>query len=127
MISLGGGYPNPIDTGNPNNRELSRILNIIGCDANIDNIVLIVGARWGVPKNLREQIKALASVREKNSKPVLAIASFSTPTEMRRVRNISQEFLKGGIPTFTSMEKAAFALRNALEYYRLQSNSDKRN
>lgn len=48
---IGGGCPNPIDTGgNVNRREMRRIMQILARDDHIDNLVLISGAGYsGLP------------------------------------------------------------------------------
>jgi acyl-CoA synthetase (NDP forming) len=118
---IGGSYRNPVDTGNPNSRQMGRIIEILGHDDNIDNIVLVVGTRWGIPKDIGAHIDALIEIKEKTSKPALSIIHYSTPVEMRRARRVSQQFLEKGIPTFASMERADFALKRAWEYHSFQS------
>ncbi|MBW2623386.1 MAG: CoA-binding protein, partial [Deltaproteobacteria bacterium] len=44
---IGGGYDNPIDTGNSNRMQLIRIMDIIERDVNIDNIVMMIGTGQG--------------------------------------------------------------------------------
>ncbi len=114
---IGGGYRNPIDTGNQNSREMKRILEILGRDANVDNLVFLSGARWGMSDQLEAQIKLLADIRDGASKPVMAVVSYSTPEEMRTARKATERFQKKGIPVFPSMERGALALRNTLQYY----------
>jgi acyl-CoA synthetase (NDP forming) len=119
---IGGGYRNPIDTGNQNRMQMKRILEIIGRDANIDNVVLLSQARWAAFEELRIQIDPLVDIREKTGKPVLAIVSYSTPNEMERAAEVTKRFQEQDIPTFPTMERGAKALKNALDYYRRQRN-----
>jgi acetyltransferase len=119
---IGGGYRNPIDTGNQNRMQMRRILEIIGRDANIDNVVLLSQARWAAAEDVKIQIDPLVDIREKTGKPVLAIVSYSTPNEMERAAEVTRRFQEHDIPTFPTMERGAKALKNALDYYRRQRN-----
>ncbi len=121
---VGGGCRNPIDTGNPNREQMKRIMEILERDANTDNLVLLGHARFATPEQLESHIDLMASIRERTPKAVMSIIPFSSPEEMQRVREITQKFQDKGIPTFPSIERAAFALRNALDYYSLKSSID---
>ena len=123
---IGGGYRNPVDTGNQNSREMGRILEILGQDANIDNLVLLSGGAMGGSERLQNQIDLLADIGKRNSKAVVAVVSYSAPDQMRAARDATKSFQKSGIPTFPSMERAALALRNTLEYYRRKNGTDTR-
>ncbi len=118
---IGGGYRNPIDTGNANRREIRRIMEILERDANIDNLVLLTGARWGIIETPKSDFDLMGNIRKKSSKPVMAIVLFSTPEEMQAAREATQRFQERGVPAFLSMERGARALRNALNYYSLKS------
>jgi acyl-CoA synthetase (NDP forming) len=117
---IGGGYRNPIDTGNQNRMQMRRILEIIGQDANIDNVVLLSQARWAAAEDVKVHIDPLVDIREKTGKPVMAIVSYSTPNEMERAAEVTKRFQKNDIPTFPTIERGAKALKNALDYYRRQ-------
>ena len=119
---IGGGYRNPIDTGNANRMEIKRIIEILEQDANIDNLVLLTTAslRFSTAEQLQSQIDLMADVKKRASKPVMAILPFSTPEEMRSSREVTKKFQDGGIPTFPTLERGANALRNALDYYTLK-------
>ncbi len=115
---IGGGYLNPIDTGNTNRREIGRIMDILERDTNTDNLVLLANARTGPGGPGNTQIDLLTGIRQKSSKPVLAIIPPSFDGE--DVRHASELMLKlqsGGVPAFISLERGAFALRKALDYY----------
>jgi len=120
---VGGGYSNPIDTGNPNSQEMKRIMRILERDDNIDNLVLIMSAKsaWRHPRQLQTHTRIISDTRKKTSKPVMSIVSFSTPNQMREARRVTQKLQDKGVPAFPSMERAAFALRKALDYYSLKS------
>jgi acyl-CoA synthetase (NDP forming) len=118
---IGGGYRNPIDTGNQNRMQTRRILEIVGRDANIDNIVLLYMARWAAFEELKGNIDPLVEVHEKTGKPAMAIVSYSTPNEMERAAEVTKRFQEKDIPTFPTIERGAKALKNALDYHRRQS------
>ena len=119
---IGGGYRNPIDTGNTNRREMRRIMEILERDANIDNLVLLFTARWGTSKQLEAHINLMADIRRRTSKPVMAILSYSfSPGEVQQAGDIIQKLQSGGVPTFIALERGARALRNALDYYSFKS------
>jgi len=119
LTLIGGGYRNPIDTGNFHNlREIKHIMEVLERDANIDNLVLLTGARWGMMETPKSDIDALGNIREKSPKPVMAIVSFSTPEEMRRARETTLQLQERAVPAFPSIERGARALKNVLDYYR---------
>jgi len=119
---IGGGYQNPVDTGNVNRREMKRILEILERDVNIDNLVLLVMTRLGTSEQLESDIALMASIRERSPKPVIAILSHSFSSgEVEQASGIIQRFQGSGVPTFIALERGARALRNALDYYSLKS------
>jgi len=120
---IGGGYRNPIDTGNQNRNELRRIFEILERDANIDNLVLMINLRFETLEQIQSNIDIISDIRRISIKPVMAIVPFSSPEEMRRTREISKKLLEQDIPTFPSMERGACALKDALDYYRLKKSS----
>jgi acyl-CoA synthetase (NDP forming) len=115
---IGGAYVNPVDTGNQNRREMKRILEILGRDANIDNLVLLTNTRFGNPEMIDGEVNLLAGIKNGISKQVMAIVAFSGPDEMRTAREATKKFQKQGIPAFPSMERGARALKNTMDYYR---------
>ncbi len=119
---IGGGCRNPIDTANQNRREIKRIMEILVKDANIDNLVLLTGARFGPGGSAGPLINLLIDIRQKTSKPVIAILTWSfSPEEVQQARDVIEKLQDGGIPTFTGLERGAFALRKALDYYNLKN------
>ncbi len=124
---IGGSYRNPVDTDMGLNRtELRRIMEILERDANIDNVVLltVVGSPSRNPKQLEDDINSLVNIRKKSSKPIIAILPDFTLEEMGGAKDTTQKFQAKGIPVFPSMERGARALRIALNYYSLKSNSE---
>ncbi|MBI3041134.1 MAG: CoA-binding protein [Chloroflexi bacterium] len=124
---VGGGYRNPVDTGNVNRREMKRILEILERDANIDNLVLLVTARFGTNEQLERDVALMTGIRERSPKPVMAILShYFSPEAVEEAGNIIQKFQGGGVPTFITFERGARALRNALDYYSLKNSLNPR-
>ncbi|MFC2070534.1 CoA-binding protein [Chloroflexota bacterium] len=119
---VGGGYLNPIDTGNTNRREIRRIIEILERDGNTDNLVLLVNARSGPGGPPGELVDLLIEVRQKNSKPVIAIipSSFSSE-EVQQAGEVMLKLQSGGVPAFISLERGAFALGKALDYYSMKN------
>jgi len=118
LTLIGGGYRNPIDTGAQRRDKIVRIMEIFDRDENIDNLVLLTGARWGMTETPKIDIETMGKIREKSSKPVMAVVVYSTPEEMQGAREATRLFQGKGVPAFPSIERGARALRNALDYYR---------
>jgi len=125
---IGGGYGNPIDTGNSNRVQLKRIMNIIELDSNVDNIVILVGVGMGgsgLSQSARDSAsqdpggpESVIELRKKTSKPVLAtVAAPFAPGGVQEARQIIKVLQGGGVPAFISVERAAMALRKAYDYY----------
>ncbi|MFC1921056.1 CoA-binding protein [Chloroflexota bacterium] len=117
---IGAGYPNPIDTGGANRQQIRRIMEILEKDPNIDNLVLQSGTRFLLFTATNQDYDILADIKGRSEKPVMAVYPFSTPDDMKRVMEDTREFQKRGIPAFPSFERGARALRNTLEYYKMQ-------
>ncbi|MEE8413960.1 MAG: CoA-binding protein [Dehalococcoidales bacterium] len=115
---IGGGYRNPVDTGNANRREIKRIMEILERDSNIDSLVLLTGARWGMIQTPESDFDLLDEISRMTSKPVMSIVAFGTPDEMKAGIEATRKFQQRGVPAFPSVERGARALRNAYEYYR---------
>ena len=117
---IGGGYRNPIDTGNVNRREMKRIMEILERDDNVDNLVLLTSAIPRMAGQTDRDTAMLAEIRQRTPKPVAVILGFQSPEAVQAAREVAQRFREGGIPTFVSLERGAKALKNALEYYVLK-------
>ena len=132
---VGGGYVNPIDTGNSNRAELARIMDVIERDANIDNIVLLMGlgmgggpqdpSSGGSPPQDRMPggVDSVIDLRKRTSKPVMAAvyAPFSAGG-VQEARRIIKKLQESGVPAFVTVERAAAALRNVFDYYSFRGN-----
>jgi len=121
---IGGGYRNPIDTGNTNRDQMKRILEILERDANVDNLVLLTGVGHGPDEEqLKTHLSLMVEMRQKTPKPLLAIVTASSLEEMQKAREATKQLQEKGVPAFPSIERAALALRNALAYYNFQRSS----
>lgn len=120
---IGGGYPNPIDTGNTNRREMKRILGILERDANIDNIVLVMMVRAGfrTPEEFENDIRLVVGIRERALKPVMVVLTSFNPVDMQQAGETARKYQDGGVPAFVTFEQGARALKNALDYYSSKS------
>lgn len=118
---VGGSYRNPIDTGNPNRRQMARIMEILERDANIDNLVLLiwVTSRWRrSEEQLEDEINSVVNLKRRTSKPVMVVVPCSfTPGDVQRAREAIQKLQDRGVPAFVTLERGAYALKNALDYY----------
>ena len=62
--------------------------------------------------------KLLVDLKKKTIKPIFAILSYEFSTEEVKLAEESvQKLHNGGVPAFLSIEGAAVALNNALNYY----------
>ena len=115
---IGGGYLNPIDTGNTNRFEMRRIMEILERDTNIDNLVVIVTTHFGLPEQLQSEIDLICDIKKSTSKPVMALIShIFSPIEVGEVIEIIKKLHLGGVPTYITLERGAYALRKAMDYY----------
>ena len=122
FVLIGGGYPNPIDTGgNVNRLEIRRIMQILERDKNIDNLVMILSTKPGwhiTPRQVEANIRLLEDLKNETEKPVMALVYFSTPNAEDEARSIIRELQEKRIPGFPSVRRGARALKKALDYYR---------
>lgn len=114
---VGGGYRNPIDTGNANRRDIKRIMEILERDPNIDNLALLTGSRWGLAATPETDLSLLGDMRQLTFKPIMAVVPYVTPEEMKESHSAIRKFQERGVPAFSSVERGACAIRNAFDYY----------
>ena len=98
-------------------------MEILEQDANVDNLVLLLGIGARMSGQLEGDIKSLIDMRKRTPKPVAVIHSFHSPEVAQETREVAQKLRDSGIPTFLTLERGAQALRNALDYYRLKDGS----
>jgi acyl-CoA synthetase (NDP forming) len=120
---IGGGYGNPIDTGNSNRAELNRIMQIVERDENIDNVVLLMGLGSG-GADAPGGVESVVDLRQRTKKPVLAaVYSPFSSGGVQEARRIIKKLQEGRVPAFSTIERAAKALRNAIAYYQFRGAS----
>jgi acetate---CoA ligase (ADP-forming) len=118
---IGGGYLNPVDTGNQNRFEMARIVDILARDPNIDNLVILSLARMlNLDGRLNSFVEMTADLRKQTDKPIISIINYHSMEELPVVKEAVLKFQERGIPTFPSIERGAKALRNTFEYYRMR-------
>ena len=117
---VGGSYVNPVDTGGTvSSKEIRRIMEILERDASIDNLALMINTRWvrRDVKQVKLYMDVLIETRKRSSKPVMAIVHSSVTDDASDTLEVTRTLQENGIPSFPSIERAAFALRKALDYY----------
>jgi acyl-CoA synthetase (NDP forming) len=121
---IGGGYGNPIDTGNSNRAQQNRIMEILEKDPNIDNIVLLMGLGMGATDTqdtMPGGVDSVLELRKRSKKPVLAtVYSPFSSGGVQEARRIIKRLQDGGVPAFSTIERAAKAVRNTMAYYRFR-------
>jgi acetate---CoA ligase (ADP-forming) len=118
---IGGGYQNPVDTGNVNAVEMKRILDILAADENIDIIVLLLTAHIRSMKLTETIIGAATAIHKTTAKPVAAIISHTfSPNHVQQAQDLMKKLQEGGVPTFIALERGARAIRKTLEYCRMK-------
>jgi acyl-CoA synthetase (NDP forming) len=101
---------------------MKRIMEILERDANIDKMVLLTGVGFGPAGSAETLIDLLIDMRQKKSKPVMAVLSWSfSPGDVQQAGDVIQKLQSSGVPAFITLERGARALRNALDYYNLKS------
>jgi acyl-CoA synthetase (NDP forming) len=120
---IGGGYRNPIDTGNVNRRQMKRIMEILERDENIDNLVLLTSVNPRMAGQIDQLIAMLTEMRAHTPKPMSVVFATFGYENAEAAREVAQKLRDGGIPTFPSLERGARAMKNALDYHYLQRNN----
>ena len=119
---IGGSYRNPVDTGNPNRKQMKRIMGILEGDANVDNLALLMMPRIMTTEQFQDNIDLLTGIKRSSAKPVMAILAPSfSPEEVAQAQEMMRRFQDGGVPVFPNYERGARALRNARDYYRVKN------
>ncbi|MEW6187205.1 MAG: CoA-binding protein [Thermodesulfobacteriota bacterium] len=121
---IGGGFLNPVDTGNQNRFEMARIVDILARDPNIDNLAILSLARMlNMDGRLDSFVEMTADLKAQTDKPIISIINYHSMEELPVVKAVLDKFQAIGIPTFPSIERGAVALKNAYDYYRMRDSS----
>jgi acyl-CoA synthetase (NDP forming) len=120
FLLVGSGYRNPIDPG-VNRTEMKRIMEVLEQDDNIDNLVFVatVFSMMRGAEQREKDIKILTEIRRRTKKPLAVILGFLSHEAIEETRAFTRKLRGGGIPTFSSLERGARALKNTLDYYAL--------
>ena len=121
---VGGSFRNPIDMGQnwSGEENFDKILTILDDDPAIDIIVLeilvtFMARRWERRPELADALfRSLQDFRARSPKPLLVVLP-STHRE-HEVIDVKHKLLDYGIPAFPSFDRAARALRKAVDYHR---------
>ena len=118
---VGASYGNPIDPG-VNRRELGRIMDILEQDSNVEIVVemIMIRGSFRSVEELWEDVQHIIEMKERSSKPVLAILFSSTSEENVLAGKIAEKFHQNQVAAFVTFERAALALKNAVDYYRFR-------
>jgi len=132
--TIGGSYQNPLDilsTFHLSAKTLLRILDILDDDANVDSVILDLSI--GLlhrriqqnPQFANPLLDTLSNFKNKSTKPLLVILNaVHQETLAIELRN---GLVWRGVPSFPSYERAANALKKAVEYYRFRKEVEKGN
>lgn len=118
--TVGGSYRNPIDSAGPTRQDMKRVMGIVAKDANIDNIFYMVSTRPGnsfMPQQIPNTLEMLVDIKASGTKPLITAVFLNTPDGQREAREVMFKLQDLGIPAFPSVQRAATALKKALDYY----------
>ncbi len=124
---IGSSYRNPIDMGGFNRREIATVLDVLINDGNVDCGVLQLrtGGDRAEERQAEAQIRVFVEHKQRTTKPLAAILFSPTPLKHAEVLQAMEQPLRAaGIPTFSSYEGAAKALRRVMDYYRFHQSVD---
>jgi acyl-CoA synthetase (NDP forming) len=124
---IGGSYQNPLDMGGTigfggSAGTLTKLFDILDADPNIDAIAMemasgFLARMWRAnPSSLDGMLDTLAAHRDKSPKPFLVVLQPQHVEDI--VREARVRVQDRGIAVFASFERAARALRRAIEYRR---------
>ena len=119
---IGGGYRNPIDTGNVNRLQMKRILDILEQDAHTDNLLLImmIGSFSRGTEQFDRDVAMLDDLRKRTPKPISVSISPGMSYQSMDLRNAAVKLRDIGVPAFFSLDGGALALRNAFSFHQFR-------
>jgi acyl-CoA synthetase (NDP forming) len=124
---IGGSYRNPLDMGGTigfggQPQNLDRLLQILDEDEHVDAIAMelasgFMARRWQAdPSSLDSLLDLLLAHRDRSAKPFVTILH---PGHLEDVAARARaRVTERGLPAFPSFERAARALRRAIDYWR---------
>jgi acyl-CoA synthetase (NDP forming) len=130
---IGGSYQNPLDMGGTigfggSAATLQRLFEILDADEHVDAIAIELASgfmvrRWQAdPASLDALLDQLTAHQEASAKPLVAVLQ---PGHVEDVIIQARKRIQGRrIAVFASFERAAKALRRAVEYHRFRAGLD---
>jgi len=110
---VGASYRNPIDQGGTNRAEITRIIDILERDANVDNVVFLFSTRHFDAKQTDDIIESLVNLKARTAKPLMTIIeAYFSPQWVEQVGAIIQKLQSAGIPVYLNYRRGARALHN---------------
>jgi acyl-CoA synthetase (NDP forming) len=128
--TVGGGLGNPLDAGATiamgfRSDNLERLFAVVSGDPRIDLIVLDLGGalavdRWlEYPGPAQAMFDVVGAFAQRSAKPFAVV--FDAPHRPQEAVRFRDELRQRGVLTFVTAERAAHALRRALEYWRFRA------
>jgi acyl-CoA synthetase (NDP forming) len=124
---IGGSYRNPLDMGGTigfggQSQQLVKLLRILDEDEHVDAIAMelasgFMARRWQAdPSSLDSLLDLLVAHKERSEKPFVTILH---PGHLEDVTSKArQRVVERGLPAFHSFDRAARALRRAIDHWR---------
>ncbi len=127
---IGGSYRNPLDMGGTigfggQSEQLERLFQILEDDAHVDAIGMelasgFMARRWQAdPSSLDSLLDVLVAHQERSNKPFITILHPGHVEEI--TAQARARVTERGLPVFPSFERAALALRRAIDYWRARA------
>ncbi|HEX2172402.1 MAG TPA: CoA-binding protein, partial [Dehalococcoidia bacterium] len=124
---VGGSFRNPIDMGQnwTGEESFANILQILDEDPVIDIIVLeilvsFMWRRWERRPELQDALfGSIRAFRERSRKPILVV--LPTTHRERETIDVKNKLLEYDITSFPSFDRAARALKKAIDYHRFRA------
>ncbi|MEX1255254.1 MAG: CoA-binding protein [Dehalococcoidia bacterium] len=130
---IGGSYRNPLDMGGTigfggQSEQLQRLFDILDEDEHVDAIAMelasgFMARRWQAdPASLDSLLDLLVAHQQRSAKPFLTILHPGHVEEI--TAKARARVTERGLPVFPSFERAAVALRRAVDYWRSREESE---
>ena len=131
--TVGGSYQNPLDMGGTigfggSAATLARLFGILDADPNVDAIAMemasgFLARMWAQnPASLDGLLDTLAAHKDRSAKPFVAILQPQHVEDV--VAQARKRVQEREIAVFASFERAARALRRAIDYHRFRAGLD---
>ncbi len=130
---IGGSYQNPLDMGGTigfggSAATLSKLFDILDADPNVDAIAMemasgFLARMWAAnPASLDGLLDTLSAHRDRSPKPFVAVLQ---PQHVEDVVIMARKRIQErGLAVFASFDRAARALKRAIDYHRFRAGLD---